>query len=282
MRIEENLVSNKKTHKKLYIALLSIFLIVLVLLLSFFIYYKTKIDVAEKHSNVYEYTIGSNIDLPEYKLKDICEFDKNINKDVVTVKLPKLLVYKDIIKIDEFAKEINEKYKVSINRIGFIGDINDSSKIIVNADITYKGIIDINTFLRMYLHYEFIENDGIKVYFDDLSIGDNIPSRFYEKVNPYVKNEVLYNIDLSDYKLFDEETIELTNISNIKINADNITFNADYLNTITDFIEDNLGGFAPIVNGLIEEIAPNIIDEIINGNPDLSISDLLQSLLNKK
>ena len=248
---------------KILIAILSVVLIIVLIASS---YYKAAINVADKHIDEYDYTTGEAIPTPDYKLDELAHYDSSKSKNLF-ITLPKLLVYNEFLKFEDLNKSLIENHNVCINKIGYVSDPNDASKIIVSIDGTYKWKKDMNAYCNMFIKYEFTEDNGFKLIFNDLTLGDNVPKFLYSKYIPYKQGDVLYELKSEDVELLKDETIKLSNVLNVNITKENVELEADLLATIKDFITNSFGiEDGEELNQIVEELTPIIMDIVFGVN----------------
>lgn len=271
----ENIQNNKKKMPTFIKAILIILAIIVSLSLIIVLLYKTKIGVADKYEECYDYDFNKQVIVNNHSIKDFLSYDSKTDEDNIYVDIDKTYFYKNILKIDDINNKLSNDYNLKINKIGTTGNGNNVDFYI---DVDYKD--SIKTFVSGTIEYRFTNENNIELYLTDLNIGDNIPKSIYSKFIPFNNGDLIYTLNKNKYEVLNNDLLRLDLIKDIKINKENITFKYNYVDNTDNIISYIFDSDTENIIRVIKPIMPMVLEIMIGSNKDEYIN-ILSTLIPK-
>ena len=257
-------ILSKKVSKIVFTVIITLALLCIIL----FTIYKSTIDISTK--NIDKFDRDLSVDTIEIKTDflDYINYDSKKDKSTLHISIPKEYLYQKIIKIDEFNKELNDKYGLNINKFGFLNNAKETNTIDFYADVTYKEFL--NAYITGSIEYKITENNGIDLYLKKIVIGDGLPMFLYQAFLPIKPGDLIYQIDPNEYELLKDNILKLDLIKNVKIDSNSLNFDFDYmsnLKAITKYVFGDDYDTSKIDISL-ENTIPVVLEAILGENQD--------------
>lgn len=257
-------ILSKKVSKIVFTVIITLALLYVIL----FTIYKSTIDISTR--NIDKFDRDLSVDTIEIKTDflDYINYDSKKDKSTLHISIPKEYLYQEIIKIDEFNNELNDKYGLNINKFGFLNNAKETNTIDFYADVTYKEFL--NAYITGSIEYKITENNGIDLYLKKIVIGDGLPMFLYQAFLPIKPGDLIYQIDPNEYELLKDNILKLDLIRNVKIDSNSLNFDFDYMSNLKSITKYVFGDDYDTskIDISLENTIPVVLEAILGENQD--------------
>ena len=257
-------ILSKKVSKIVFTVIITLALLYVIL----FTIYKSTIDISTR--NIDKFDRDLSVDTIEIKTDflDYINYDSKKDKSTLHISIPKEYLYQEIIKIDEFNNELNDKYGLNINKFGFLNNAKEINTIDFYVDVTYKGFL--NAYITGSIEYKITENNGIDLYLKKIVIGDGLPMFLYQAFLPIKPGDLIYQIDPNEYELLKDNILKLDLIRNVKIDSNSLNFDFDYMSNLKSITKYVFGDDYDTskIDISLENTIPVVLEAILGENQD--------------
>lgn len=259
---EENVQKPKNKKKKVLLIVLISFVVLIGIVLGVVYYlYSNYVNVADRYEDKFLYTVSQIDDSKEYKVDDFINYDYENDPDNIQISIPCEYVLTKALDIKNLCNNLSENYEVDVNRIG-IENGNEANSFNYYVEVSYKR--KINSIVKGVINYEITQNNSIKIYSKDIDVGDNIPKSLYDSYIELPIDKLISEIKPSEIKLLSDNTLDLSQISNIEFKEGNFEFKYNYLSNIDGILKYIVGDNKVYENNVIKFVQTALINAFSN------------------